>query len=230
MNREILPPPIELTLDRKNRKALSAYHRQPNNPEVITNLWQTIIDSSVEACVRRAEQEKRNFEQPSVTVPSCELSNKELRGLKRKGLGVIYNPGFSYPVLGKLFPSLNDHCLDKNSEIAKEEQEPGWFSVETAVVSPYLDLTEPQIREIFQSQKRDFQRLSTYIWASQVSRLTTGHYLDESSWSRVKASKDIICTAGTLPRARIGVMLRPYPLLHFPNLGARSEAKIALID
>lgn len=220
--KEYLDPPIELTLP---KKAVRAYKRHLTHPKAIADFWQMLVNSSIEAHIKRVEKDKKSAKIDRVIVPECDYSQKEIQRLRRQGLWLVYNPGLKHPILGHLFPTLDSYCLDPKSEIASIEQTAGWVDVERALVSPHQDTTEEQAREIIRSQGRKIQRLSTFIWASQASRLLIDHYLDESTWSRVTldSNGEHISTVSTLSRNRLGVMLQIFPQLHFPNLGVRSE-------
>ena len=193
------------------------YKRNPTSPEAVTNFWQAFIRVSI-------ENSGAEIDVPQ--VPPCDRTPEELEALKQEGRMMVYNPGFSYPVHGKVFPKMNSYSVKEDSPIKDKGAKSGWVDVEMDIDSPNIDTKEDDLEKLFKSQKRNGMRLSTYIWAGQASKVLTGKYFDQgSTYSRLLSSSHdgSVVSASFFPVGWLYVHWLLSPEYHRPFLGGRSE-------
>lgn len=193
------------------------YKRNPTSPEAVTNFWQTFIRVSI-------EDSGKGIDVPQ--VPPCDRTPGELEALRQEGRMMAYNPGLSYPVLGKIFPKMNDYSVNEDSPIKDKGAKPIWVDVEIDIDAPNIDTTEEDLDKLFKSQGRKGMRESTYIWAGQASKVLTGKYFDQgSTYSRLLSSSNDgnVVHADFDPDGGLLVDWGLDPQAHDPNLGGRSE-------
>lgn len=198
--------------------AIQEYKTQPLTPELVNKTWQTLWKVW-------GEKVGRAFD-----VPTCDRTEPELAELKESGKAVVLIPDEFYTseglvLLGRIFPKMQSRTVSEGTTITNENNRGGCVDVEMDFESPNRGTTEEQAREILESQGRKGQREATYIVTSQFSKLLTGHYFDENTWSRLPGSR----LAGYVINAyfysngglRVGSGLDP--LDQVPHLGDRSE-------
>ena len=206
------PEPIQ---DSALVERIREYKAEPTNPVLVTNLWEEFIRTKITG---------HEISVPS--LPVCDRSREELEALKVVGRGMIYNPGLSYPILGRIFPKMQSYSVKEDSPIKDEFERVGWVDIEMTVDSPNLNTTEPKLQEVLIAQGKDGQRLSTYIWGSQMSRELTGRYFDQgSTWSRLLGSRGEgrVIDADFRKGGYLDVDWHLRASYHIPFLGGRSE-------
>lgn len=165
-------------------------------------------------------------------VPDLSATPDQLAEIYRGGRRISLVPrGIILEDLGRIFPDMRSWATSKGTTIKSDHSEGGYLAVETSLDAPNLGSDEGQLRTLFKSQGRQGMTLPTYIIASQDSKLLTGHYLDEKTWSRLLGSRDrggggrvisaYFDSGGDLDvRSPIGRRFRD------PGLGGRSEEAI----
>jgi hypothetical protein len=158
--------------------AISEYTTGLLTPELIDATWQTVWNSWGNSL------EGHRFE-----VPSCDRSALELEELKQQGRHVLLVPDEvmtpeGLVLLGKLIPhkSAPNGILWGESairEITNYDNRGGTIDVEMRD-NPNPNLTEAELKRLFDEQGRTGQRLSTYIIGSLFSRLLTGKPFDSN--------------------------------------------------
>ncbi|OGH15100.1 MAG: hypothetical protein A2860_00210 [Candidatus Levybacteria bacterium RIFCSPHIGHO2_01_FULL_37_33] len=161
---------------------LPEYQTGPHTPELITSLWKAIwMDSG-----RKIDAE--------IQVPLVDRTEEEIKELEEQGRMMIYVPrGIATQdtrhLLGRIFPKMQGNSVKEQNPVANEGIESGWFDIESSLNSPNLKTTEEDLRELFKSQGKQGQTLNQYIIGSQFLKLTTGHYFDEDTYSRLLGSR-----------------------------------------
>ena len=193
------------------------YKRNPTSPEAVTNFWQTFIRVSI-------QHSEAEIDVPE--IPPCDRTQEELEALRQEGRMMVYNPGFSYPVHGKIFPKMNSYSVKEDSPIKDKETKSGWVDVEMDIDSPNTDTKEDDLEKIFKSQGRKGMRLATYILGGQASKVLTGKYFDQgSTYSRLLSSSfdGYVVDADFYSHGLLNVGWALDPQAHAPGLGGRSE-------
>lgn len=193
------------------------YKRNPTSPEAVANFWQSFIRVSI-------ENSGAEIDVPE--IPPCDRTPEELEALKQEGRMMVYNPGFSYPVHGKVFPKMNSYSVKEDSPIKDKGAKSGWVDVEIDIDSPNRDTKEDDLEKLFKSQGRNGMRLSTYIWAGQASKVLTDQYFDQgSTYSRLLSSSrgGEVVDAYFDSNGGLSVNWLLVPQDHGPDWGGRSE-------
>lgn len=198
------------------KSPVAEYKSQPHTPELITNFWQTFLDTSIKT---------QGLDIP-VPAVSCDRTQVELEALKKEGRMWVPEARLTYPQLGLVFPKMGSYAVQKDSPIKDEfEQDVKGVDVEADLDAPNRSTTQKDLENLFKKQRRKGMRLSTYVLASQASKLLTGHYLDENTVSRLFGSRgggDVV-HASFGADGRLGVFWALYPLRRDPGIGGRSE-------
>ena len=161
---------------------LPEYQTKPHTRELVTSLWKAIW-----------MEEGRKIG-AKIQVPLVDRTEEEIKELEEQGRMMIYVPqkvatqGTRH-LLGRIFPKMQNHSVKKDNSVTNEGVEGGWFDIESSPDSPNLKTTEDDLRELFKSQGKQGQSLSQYIVGSQFLKLTTGHYFDEITYSRLLDSR-----------------------------------------
>lgn len=160
------------------------YNTQPHTPELVNKFWQTFLETSIK------NQELDIF----VPTFSCDRTQEELEALREERRMWIPETKLTYPQLGEIFPEMGRDAVrgvDNYSPIKdKFKQDAKGVDVEVNIAPPNRNTDEDDLKKIFKSQDRKGIRLSTYILASQASKLLNDQYLDEGgvTWSRLLGS------------------------------------------
>lgn len=196
--------------------AIAEYEAKSLTPEIVNKTWQTLWKVWGETVGQKFD------------VPSCDRTSEELAQLQKENKAVLLIPGnVDLVTLGRIFPQMVSWAVSEGTIIA-EQSKGGSIDIEMDLNSPHRDTTEAQARDLLKSQGRDGQRLKTYIVGSQFSKLLTGHYFDENSWSRLPGSR----VGGRLVHARcysvgnLNVNSDLNPRDRRPSVGFRSEGAI----
>lgn len=200
------------------RRAIQELKTSPNRPELVTAYWRA----------KMAVDGKRAG--VDISVADCDRTAEEIAELREKGRTLVYlHPELATQkglvTLGRMYPGMQSWATREGTTIVSESNSGGWLDIESALESPNLGTREQQAMDIFKSQGLGGQRLSTYVLGSQASRDLTGHYFDESSWSRVSGSRygSRVVYASFFPDGSLDVSSDLLPDRRYPDLGARSE-------
>lgn len=196
------------------RKVSAEYKKSPLTPEIVNTTWKTLW----------AEWGKRvNL---TFKVPSCDRTSEELSQLQKENRAVLFIPdNVNLVMLGKIFPQMRSWAVQEGTTVADEQSKGGSIDIEMDLDSPNRNTTESQARDLIKSQGRDGQRLKTYIIGSQFSKLLTGHYFDEKTWSRLPGSRSGggMVDAYFYSDGHLRVYSFLFPRGQYPGLGFRSE-------
>jgi len=222
----VLPTAGELAAERNQSEvpldllsqAVQEFKAKPHTPELITSTWQVVWQNW---------GERIGF---NITVLALDRTQEELRELEKQGRGLAYVPeklkseGTRH-VLGRIFPKMESDSVRVGSDynVTNESRRSGWFDYEVRHKAPYLNTTDEQLKKEIASSGKEGMNLTEYIIASQFSKLTTGHYLDEKNWVLLLASRlgDGVVHARFSPVGFLNVgasLHRPHP-----RLGGRSS-------
>ncbi len=200
------------------RQQLQEYKSQPHTPELVTATWQTVWQSW---------GERVDLKLP---VPSLDRTPEELVELEKNGNMLVFVPDRlasqeGRHLLGEIFPEMRSYSVEKGNPVTNEHNRGGWYDIEKSLDVPHTNTTEKEAKKIFDKQERNGQRLNTYIIGSQFSKLTAGHYFDESTYSRMPGSRREGRVVGALFNPSGDLSVRPYwdPRFRGRSLGARSE-------
>ena len=108
----------------------------------------------------------------------------------------------------------------KDNPIKNDKLHVGYRAVDMQLDAPYLKTDEEVLLREMERQEAEGMNLSEYDLANLVSKLTTGHYLDEKTWSRIPASSgggrivcanvggdgDLYVDSGLLPQYQVGYL------------------------
>ncbi len=198
-------------------QAVNEFKDNPHTPESVNRFWQTFLETSIKS---------RGLDIP-VPIVSCDRTQEELEALGKEGKMWVPETKLTYSQLGKIFPETKSYALREDSPIKDEyEQDAKGVDVEVSIESPNRETTENDLRELFKSQNRKGMRLSTYILASQESKLLAGQYFDEGdTWSRLLGSRDggHVVDAGSYVDGFLVVGWSLDPRGHDSDWGRRSE-------
>lgn len=193
------------------------YSTQPHTPELVTKFWQTFLETSV----------KGQGLDISIPVVSCDRTAEELEALKKEGRMWVPQTQLTYPQLGQIFPKMQSYTVQKDSPIKDEfGQDAKGVDVEVDADAPNRNTTQKDLENLFKKQGRKGMKLSTYILASQASKVLTDHYLDEGFiWSRLLGSRNegFVVDANFGPDGCLYVGWVLGPRGRGPCFGGRSE-------
>lgn len=154
--------------------AVTEYKSKPLTPELVTKVHRTIWS-------KRGRLIGQTYE-----VTPCPYTSKELADLEHQGRRVGYLPPQlatqqNRHLLGEMFPGMRSDSVQEDNPVTNDENPSGWFDYETSIDAPYLNTTEPQLRETVAKEGREPLTLNQYIIASLDSELLTEQYLDEGA-------------------------------------------------
>lgn len=223
-------PAVKLTPSeqaRQLREALSPFIQEYKaakvpTPDLVNNTWQGIW---------KVIGEKVDFE---YQVPECDRTQEELAQLRKENRAVLLLPNDIYTPeglvrLGQAFPLMNSSATNPEvaARISHSSYEGGSIDIEMVHDAPYRTrqgYNEKQLREKIAADGRVGMRLPTYIIGGQFSKLLTGHYFDENTWSRTPESflggRALTAYFGSVGRLGVDGW---FPSSQDPHLGGRSE-------
>lgn len=203
--------------DLQLRSIVKEYSAQPHTPELVANFWQTFLETPIQS---------QELDIP-VPIVSCDRTQEELDALNKEGRMWVPETKLTYPQLGRIFPKMQSYVLREDSSIKDEfEQAAKGVDVEISIDSPNRDTKEEDLEKLFKSQGRKGIRLSTFILASQASKVLTGKYFDEGvTWSRLLGSRDGggVVIAHFDSGGHLHVYWARDPKRRDPSIGGRSE-------
>lgn len=214
--------------DRKLRDALRPFVQEyrvakVHTPELVNRTWQDMwgeIGRTVDFTYQ---------------VPSCDRTPEELAKLQQEGKAVLLLPDDIYTPeglvrLGRAFPLMISWFTNPEhaAKISYGSNTGGSIDIEMSPDAPYRTPKGYRQEELvakIAADKRAGQRLPTYFIGSQLSKLLTGHYFDENTWSRLPESfhGGLMLNAYFSSGGRVGVNYYWYPGDQNPHLGGRSE-------
>ena len=198
-------------------KIIQEYKTQPHTPELVASFMQNFI---------RVKIEESGAEISIPTISVCDRTPVELAALKAAGRGMVYNPGLKYSELGRIFPKMQSYSAREDSSVTDEYERVGWVDIEMTVDAPNINTTEQDLIDLFGTQEKNGQRLSTYIWGSQISKELTDKYFDQgSTYARLLGSRrgGRVVHAYFYSRGLLRVYWDLKSDSHDPHLGGRSE-------
>jgi hypothetical protein len=193
------------------------------------------VDNYFQAFWRRKGEQIGLSQQ--LAIPACDRSVEELAALRREERGVILMPDEimgdkGSALLGKMFPVLQTWSTDRNAAAFFDTSgKGGCIDIEMDLYSRHKDVTEPQARELFSSQRKQIQRLQTYIVGSNISKELIGHYFDEEGSSRIALDypRDATIDAAFSSDGQLIIIANLDPNLS-GLIGARSEGRKNIQD
>lgn len=197
----------------------------PSTPEGVRFFWQLFITD-------RIAQSGIGLSVPEVPLPN--ITDSELAESQEQGLGLVFDPGFDYPILEKLFPKkLPTHHLITACRYDTQPNEPGYYNIETGNESPNRNMSGTEFMESLKFKGRMGLSLKRYIWGSQANRLINGRFFDDRMWSRIPGFRDGDGEFFSVSTGETGV-LELYGRLRSdsksPMLGNRSEKLIMSVS
>lgn len=163
--------------------AMSEYKKGPLTPELVNSTWKAIWETW-------GQRVNHTFQ-----VPSCDRTSEELTQLQKKGKEILMLPDELYAkdglvILGRIFPFMDNNWTTREiAEITNEHDKGGSMDVEMGFRTLNTNSNEIEEMDIHKKENRIGIRLATYIVGSQFSKLLTGLYFDESTWSPIRGSR-----------------------------------------
>lgn len=214
--------------DRKLRDVLSLFVQEyrdakVHTPELVNRTWQDMwgeIGRTVDFTYQ---------------VPSCDRTAEELAKLQQEGKAVLLLPDDIYTPeglvrLGRAFPLMRSWTTNPEhaAKILYGSSIGGSIDIEMSLDAPYRTTKGYRQKELVDkiaADKRAGQRLPTYLIGSQFSQLSTGHYFDENTWSRLPESfhEGSMLDANFDSDGEVSVNDYWDPDFQDPDLGGRSE-------
>src|SRR5262249_24314361 len=119
-------------------RALASYRKGPQDPAVVTETFRQIWRA-------RGERIGQNIE-----VPPCPYTAEELARLEAPGRRLSFLPPSmatqaARPLLGAMFPAMDDFCLLPDNSVTNDVDYAGWFDYEVEIESPRQGLDEAEL-------------------------------------------------------------------------------------
>lgn len=186
------------------KQAIAEYQKDVRTPELITDYWRAKLQADAENAGLHL----------SIEIPPCNWTEEEIRrpmkdinGNDVPGIMVPVIDTITLPVLGRIYPKMEDHTVQKDTFVKDTHDAKGWVKVCASIDAPNLNTPQRIAEEFAEQQGYLGQRLITYILAAQASKDLTGRYLDEGfTWSWLTGSRGrggVVC-ACFLPDGRLG--------------------------
>jgi hypothetical protein len=173
-------------------QATAAYEENPT-PEAVTELWKEFwsgagAEVGIELTVERfpgtpkgLSEHLRAGDMP-IYVP-VEVAGQEDRYL-----------------LGQMWPEMRSYSVERGNLVSNEEPRSGWRYIEASLEAPHRRTTKQELSKALADLRREGMNLTEYVIGAQMRRKLTGHYFDESTWSRLLGSRE----GGGVVRAGFG--------------------------
>lgn len=213
--------------DRQLREAMHPYVLEYKaakvlTPDLINATWQGIWKVAGESAGYAYQ------------VPKCDRTAEQLAELKQANRAALLLPDDIYTLgglvrLGRIFPLMKSWVTmpEEAIRISHSSNQGGCIDVEMSLDAPYRTFegyNEQQLRDKIAADGRNGIRLPTYLVAGQFSKLLTGHYLDENTWSRTPGSfcgsQALYASFYSYGKADVSGWI---PGLRYSDLGGRSE-------
>lgn len=167
-------------------------------------------------------------------VPQSDRTPEELAQLRKENRANLLLPDDIYTPdglvrLGIAFPLMNSWTTEPEEavRISHSSTQGGSIDIEMSPAAPYRTskgYNEQELRDKIAADERLGMRLSTYLVGSQFSKLLTGQYFDEKTWSRTPESFcDGRALGADFDSYGYVCVRRWYPSDRRPALGGRSE-------
>lgn len=179
----------------------------------------------------------------NVQVPGCPGTEQLIKEMEEKGKGIIFIPeeyagqaqryliGAAFKLIDNSY--VPDHwSMQPDNPVKNDRVHVGYRFVDMQIEAPNLRTNEKQARDLMGKGKpeegSDGMNLSEYSLAGLYSKLLTGRYLDEPSWSRLLSSSDDgrVVDAYFNPRGYFSVSSDWSPEDRNGNLGARFSSGV----
>lgn len=211
------PTPVSEVL----KGLVSEYKRENKKgtltPELVNRFWHILLETSIQA---------RGLDIPVPTI-ECDRTTEDLKALKREKRIWVPETGLTYLQLGQIFPNTNNSAVERDGLISDGfEQDAKGVDVEASIDSPNINTREKALERLFKSKKRRGMRLSTYILASQASKVLIENFLDQDgtwSWLPGSSSGDYVLGARFDSNGRLYILWNLDPKDRKSYLGGRSE-------
>lgn len=203
-------------------------YEDPTNPEAIRDFWQGIIAEKIMATNKRAQENKTPKWETIATplIPPCDRTPDELKALAEGGRTIVFDPGFSYEDLGRIFEKTpysekrtKDHPLINDYSYHKL---PRWLDVENSLDAPNRDTGEYAPVSSPDKEVSTIQ-FGTYLWFAHATKKLTGEFPDTRTMTRVVVAGDIGVTSFHT-EGRLGLIRYLPPEVHRPGIGMRTQA------
>ncbi|KKS03701.1 hypothetical protein A2W45_03165 [Candidatus Curtissbacteria bacterium RIFCSPHIGHO2_12_41_11] len=195
------------------------YLIKPHTQELLTSVWQRFW----ELAASRANVD--------VEIPALEITEEEIKEIENSGDVLYFVPdNISLEDLGKMFPVIGSHwSVQKSSAVTVASSHKGWRRAEFDLESSHLKTNEDDLEKLFAEKGREGLDLMEFIILREFSKITRGHYLNETeTTSRLLSS----CIGGRVVGARsgsggyLGVASGLTPGFRGSSIGGRSSAGV----
>lgn len=174
------PQPNE-ALEELFQRLVSEYKKNPNDPDVNTQLWREFLqETDIPACDWTEEQ---------IAAPIMGVEGEPQQGMMVY-LPEDYRGREGLVRLGQRFPQMDNWSVLEESTIVSDNRPGGWIKIEASVHAQNENTPEQQLKNHFESQGRFGQREEVYILGGQFSKRVSGRYFDQGgTWSRLLGSR-----------------------------------------
>lgn len=206
---QVFPAKIETfsTMEEAVDVFKNAWEANTQTPELIDKFYQTFWKDRQDIAKkqpkgpfrgwqdRRLLVERRNnaieLLRNPLNIPACDRTAGELAALWEQNRAVILMPAeLMQPqgaaMIGELFPIA---AINSYKSITNNDLRGGCVDVEMNLQSLSVGVDLHELESLFQEQGRIGQRYPTYIVASHISHLLTGHHFDENSDTALLGSR-----------------------------------------
>jgi hypothetical protein len=164
------------------RHAKNEYKKNPDSLETISNFWTTFW--------------ARNGSKVGLDIkvdPIPTISSDYLKEAREKGKGLIYVPlevsgQKNRYLLGEMFPKMKRDGVVEGNYFTNILARFGWRWFDIKPDAPNLYTFECDLKKNLVNNIAAEPTLNEYIIASQISKMTTGSYLDEKTYCRILGS------------------------------------------
>lgn len=212
-------------------QAIEDYRAKPHTPELITGfqkvLWAQISEISG----------------IDMVVPVVAETQRDIEAKENKGKGIIFVPETfagqaQRPLIAAAFKLIDNEYVPNNwsmqadNPVKNDIVHAGYRFVDMQIEAPNLKTNEKQARDLTGRGKpeegAEGMNLSEYALAGFYSKLLTGRYLDEPTWSRLLSSSDDgrVVDASFYPRGSFYVSSALEPGHRNVGLGARFSSGV----
>ncbi len=132
--------------------AVARYKENPTNPQNVTNFWREYIDNLSRALMRISPAE----------IPPCDRTEEELVVLTNEGRMMVYNPGFNYEELAKIFPDFDPRKLTARP-LEDHYRWTGWIDIESSIQAPNRSTTTEELEKRLGEKGAEIKHLSFSI-------------------------------------------------------------------
>lgn len=198
--------------------ALHEYKTRPISAEVVDATWQAIWNSWGTTLNHK------------FAVPTCDRDAAELEELKAQGGGVLLIPDEVMTSDGLLLlSSLRPHGIllpdDAIAILGTNNGVGGCLDIEMDSRTPNLNMKDEEFKRKLEAEKRNSQRLATYLVGSRFNQLLTGEYFDQDRNVSASSRLEGFVVATFHPDGSMIVIPHVDLEITLPHLGWRSEGR-----